>query len=145
MKMVWHGNSTCSDRCDFSRWESVMKMVVLVLYVWWQVWFFALDDVGLAFIHWTQRGVIFPPEPTWASYFIFVCCYQPWWCMICLACSHNFAFVSTLEPIPEVVRIMSAPPHQSQQSGPHYNHTNTNGCIFNVNGGGTPKYSTDYE
>ena len=57
--------------------------------------------------------------------------------MICLACSHNFAFVSTLGPIPEVVRIMSAPPHQSQQSGPHYNHTNTNGCMFNLNGGGT--------
>ena len=60
--------------------------------------------------------------------------------MICLACSHNFAFVSTLGPIPEVtsaVRIMSAPPHQSQQSGPHYNHTNTNGCMFNVSGVGT--------
>ena len=60
--------------------------------------------------------------------------------MICLACSHNFAFVSTLGPIPEVtsaVRIMSAPPHQSQQSGPHYNHTNTNGCMFNLNGGRT--------
>jgi len=69
--------------------------------------------------------------------------------MIYLACSYDFAFVSTLGPIPEVtsaVRIMSAPPHQSQQSGPpcndgstntNYNHTNNNGCMFNVNGVGT--------
>ena len=57
--------------------------------------------------------------------------------MICFACSHNIAFVSILGPIPEVtsaVRIMSAPPHQSQQSGPHYNLTHNNGCMFNVNG-----------
>ena len=38
------------------------NMVLLVLYVWWQVWFFALDDVGLAFIHQTQRCVIFFPR-----------------------------------------------------------------------------------
>ena len=67
--------------------------------------------------------------------------------MICLASSHNFAFVSTLGPtIPEAtsaVRIMSAPPHQSQQSGPPFNdgstntnYTNNNGCMFNLNGGG---------
>ena len=57
--------------------------------------------------------------------------------MICLASSHNFAFVSTLGPIPEVtfaVRIMSAPPHQSQQSGLHYNLTQSDGCTINVNG-----------
>ena len=29
---------------------------------------------------------------------------------------------------------MSAPPHQSQQSGPHYNLTHNNGCMINVNG-----------
>ena len=57
--------------------------------------------------------------------------------MICLASSHNFAFVSTLGPIPEAtsaVRIMSAPPHQSQQSGMHYNLTQSGGCTINVNG-----------
>ena len=29
---------------------------------------------------------------------------------------------------------MSAPPHQSQQSGPHYNLTHNDVCMFNVNG-----------
>ena len=57
--------------------------------------------------------------------------------MICLASGHNFAFVSTLGPIPEAtsaVRIMSAPPHQSQQSGLHYNLTHNDKCTINVNG-----------
>ena len=91
----------------FLRWEygiaGIVRVVTSVIFHAWWCW------SGLHSSDTKMRH--FFPKPSRASYSIFVCCYQPWWCMICLACSHNFAFVSTLGPISEVtsaVRIMSA-------------------------------------
>ena len=45
-------NCSCSERCFFLCWEYyVMKMVLLLGYCTWHVWFFVPDDNGLAFVH----------------------------------------------------------------------------------------------